>query len=314
MSAIVNLRRARTRKELALLLGFKPKALTGIVYKTADPDKYRTFKIPKKSGGTREISAPNESLGLLQRRLSDLLYDCLEEKQSQKLHTSKSQFGYIRDMSVVDNARRHRGKRHILNVDIEDFFGSINFGRVRGYFLSDSFFNLDEQVATTIAQIACYNNALPQGSPSSPVISSLIGSILDRRLSSLAREYGCLYTRYVDDLTFSTNAMQFPAEIAVYDNSSRKWIPGPKLSNAVAKAGFSLNDKTRLFSRTGRQTVTGLVVNNKVNVNRHYEMRVRAAFHRWYHSGTYRVLRSLEKSKKPDGYEIETAPFRLEGM
>lgn len=313
--ALESLRAAKTRIELALLLGYQPKMLTSILYFTPDAMKYTTFQVPKKSGGNRDISAPVPKLKLLQQRLSELLYQCFAERMIENPHRTLSQYGYLKDRSVEHNAQRHRGRRFVLNVDLADFFQTINFGRVRGFFISDSGFKLHPEVATTIAQIACWNNSLPQGSPCSPIISSLIGGIVDRRLSVLARECGCTYTRYVDDLTFSTNAVKFPDELAVFDTVGQRWVAGAQLVHAIEKAGFSINpSKTRFFTRTGRQSVTGLVVNRKVNINRNYEMRVRAAFHRWCRTGEYAIPGSLEKVAAGEDSELETTINRLEGM
>jgi hypothetical protein len=102
----------------------------------------------------------------------------------------------------------------VLNIDLEDFFGTVNLGRVRGFFIKERNFALKPRVATVLAQIACHDNALPQGSPCSPVISNLIGHVLDIQLSALARKTGCTYSRYADDITFSTNKQVFPPAIA----------------------------------------------------------------------------------------------------
>lgn len=315
LSALHRLRAANSRSELALMLGFQPKMLTSILYLTPDVSKYTNFEVPKKSGGMRKISAPVPKLKNLQRCLSNLLYECLSERMADSPHRFTSQYGYLKERSVENNAERHRSQRFVLNVDIADFFPSINFGRVRGFFIADKGFKLHPQVATAIAQIACWNNELPQGSPCSPVISSLIGGILDRRMAVLAREHGCTYTRYVDDLTFSTNATTFPEALATFHAGTEKWVAGTTLTHSVEKAGFKLNlAKTRLFSRRGRQTVTGLVVNRKVNVNRDYEMRVRAAVHRWCRQGSYTVPGSLEKAAIGEEPELEAGIDRLEGM
>jgi len=289
--------------------------LTSILYLTPEATKYASFEVPKKNGGMRVISAPFPQLKYLQQRLSALLYACFEERIADNPHRAASQYGYIKGRSVEDNANRHRSRRYVLNVDLADFFQAINFGRVRGFFIADSGFALSPEVATTIAQIACWNNGLPQGSPCSPIISVLVGGILDRRLAALAREHSCTYTRYVDDLTFSTKANSFPTELANFDADEGKWVAGPQLVHAVEKAGFTINTvKTRLFARTGRQSVTGLVINRKVNVNRNYEMRVRAAFHRYCRTGNYVVPGSLEKMVAEEEAELETTIHRLEGM
>jgi RNA-directed DNA polymerase len=110
------------------------------------------------------------------------------------------------------------------SMPIKDFFPSINFGRVLGLFTKDRNFPLEPKVATVIAQIPCHNNQLPQGSPCSPVISNLIAHLLDIHLNKVARAGRCTHTRYVDDLTFSTNEKDFPTAVArLVSGSSDAW-------------------------------------------------------------------------------------------
>lgn len=124
------------------------------------------------------------------------------------------------------------------------FFGEINFGRVRGFLIKNKNFCLPEKTATIIAQISCYQNQLPQGSPCSPVISNLIAHSLDIKLSKLAYSTGCTYSRYVDDLTFSTNKPIFPEKVAkVTEANSHSWSVGKSLNLIIEKEGFKINDK-----------------------------------------------------------------------
>jgi RNA-directed DNA polymerase len=154
----------------------------------------------------------------------DLLQDCLDEIQLANDLKASSAHGFMRERSIITNASGHKKRRFVLNVDLKDFFGTINFGRVRGYFLKDKNFLLNATVATVLAQIAFFWNALPQGTPCSPVISNLIGHVLDIHLVRLASKAGCTYTRYADDLTFSTSKQSFPAAIALQvDGSNTKW-------------------------------------------------------------------------------------------
>ena len=148
-------------------------------------------------------------------------------------------------------------------------------------------FALEPPVATVIAQIACHENALPQGSPCSPVISNLIGNILDARLLALARDTRCTYTRYADDLTFSTNEQQFPAEIAL-NVYGAEWDVGTQLRKTIEETGFKINPaKTRMSLRRSRQSVTGLVVNAKPNINQTYYRAARAMCHSLFQTGFY---------------------------
>jgi len=163
VSRLEKLKEAKSLSELAVLLGFKPKAVSYILYKIPEDKKYIKFEIPKKNGKKRTIKAPTEKLKHLQRRLADLLNECFDQitKESNKKSLSH---GFRRNHSIVTNAKNHKNKRYVFNVDLKDFFPSINFGRVRGFFIKNNNFSLDPKVATVIAQIACHNNELPQAS------------------------------------------------------------------------------------------------------------------------------------------------------
>ncbi len=282
-----SLKSITSRKELAVLLGFKPKALTYTLFH--QPEKYRVFQIPKKRGGYRTIASPCPSLKNLQRQLAKLLYACREEID--KVHKLKpASYGYKEGLSIVSHAQNHKNRRFVLNVDLEDFFPSIDFGRVRGYFLKNRDFQLSEPVATTIAQIACNDGSLPQGSPCSPVISDLIGHLLDVRMLQISKRHKVTYSRYADDLTFSTNQKNFPVAISTFCDKSAKWTVGSKLEKSIIKCRFSVNpSKTRMQFRDSRQTVTGLVVNKKVNVRFEYYRLVRAMCHSLFTRGYYTV-------------------------
>lgn len=295
MSQLKALKAATTLHDVAALLGFKPQALSYLLYVLAETSKYKTFEIPKRAGGTRQIAAPVAELKLMQRRLADVLQNCSDEinkanhRSDDDDHPDRIAHGFKRKRSIITNARRHRNKNFVFNIDLENFFGEINFGRVRGFFLKDKNFALQPKVATVLAQIACFKGALPQGSPCSPSISNLIGHVLDIHLASLAARNGCTYTRYADDLTFSTNKKTFPELIATHiDEHDHVWVPGKELSRLITRSGFAINaEKTRMQYRDSRQEVTGLVVNNKVNVRHEYRHTVRAMVHRLFTTGTF---------------------------
>lgn len=228
-------------------------------------------------------------LRLLQRRLASLLQNCADEVDAVATKSDQLSHGFKRKRSIVTNARRHRHRRYVFNVDLHDFFGTINFGRVRGFFIHDRAFALTPKVATILAQIACHENALPQGSPCSPVISNLIGHILDVHLVRLASRAGCTYSRYADDLTFSTNLRDFPSSVATrVAGDAHEWLPGMELSQLIGLSGFEINhSKTRMQYSDSRQEVTGLVVNRKLNVRKEYRRTVRAMVHRLLHTGSF---------------------------
>ena len=249
MSQLNDLKSAASLKDVADLLEVKVAMLSFILYKKPKVSLYSKFDIPKRHGGIREIWAPEYHLKLIQHRLAELLQDCVEEinaldgKENDSDHLGVAH-GFKRKRTIMTNARAHVTRRYVFNVDIHDFFGTINFGRVRGFFLKEKHFLLNPAVATVLAQIACHENKLPQGSPCSPVISNLIGHALDMLLVRLAHSTGCTYTRYADDLTFSTNKLAFPARVAMeVAGKGDEWVTGSGLERLIAKSGFSLNEK-----------------------------------------------------------------------
>ena len=294
MSELEKLRAAQTIGDLSLALGCSKQKIRYLLYVKTWRKNYVQFEIPKRSGGTRKIHAPNDDLKALQRGLSRVLQDCIEEINQTSGRKNRFSHGFRRDGSIFTNARPHRNKRYVFNVDLKDFFPSINFGRVRGYLISNKNFQLHPTVATIVTQIACCDNHIPQGSPCSPVISNLIGHILDIQLSRLAMRVGCSYTRYADDLTFSTNKSVFPQELAARTaHDEHQWIAGDILSNTILSQGFTLNlSKTRMQYAGSTQRVTGLVVNKKVNVPSEYWRTTRSMCHRLF-GGTESFKNSL---------------------
>jgi RNA-directed DNA polymerase len=296
MSRLASLKAATSLSDVAKLLGFKPHAVSYILYKQPEATKYTIFQIPKRNGGQRTIHAPCDSLKLLQRKLSDLLQDCLDEISAARQRKDRIAHGFKRKRSIITNAREHRHRRWVFNVDLEEFFPSIHFGRVRGFLVKNRDFELHKNVATVIAQISCYENSLPQGSPCSPVVSNLVAHLLDMRLVDLASKAGCTYSRYADDLTFSTNKKAFPPDIAVpaelEDGAvAHKWLPGEALREVVERTGFHINGaKTHLMYRSSRQSVTGLVVNEKLNVRREYQHTVRAMVNSLVTTGKFELF------------------------
>ena len=263
--------------------------------------RYTVFTIPKRSGGVRTIKAPEERLKLLQSRLADYLYACQADISQINGREDTITHGFEKKRSVFTNAWEHKNKRFVLNIDLEDFFPSINFGRVRGFFIKDRNFTLNAKVATILAQIACFDEGLPQGSPCSPVISNLLTRILDARLAKLAKIAKCRYTRYADDITFSTNAKSFSPDLAVKDVASGEaWSLGQPLIDTIVRAGFKINNaKTRMQCRPSLQTVTGLTVNEKVNIRSFYYREARSKCHALFRTGKYHVGKVSGSSPPP---------------
>lgn len=191
--------------------------------------------------------------------------------------------GFTAHRSVATNAQAHERQSWVLNIDLEDFFPSINFGRVRGLLMARPY-GLPANIATIIAQLCCRDRVLPQGAPTSPVVSNMICAKLDSQLNVLARRYKCVYTRYADDITFSRSSDTFPKALAARDMSASPPVTalGPVLQAVIEANGFRVNPlKVRLQSQHERQEVTGLTTNERVNVRRNYVRRIRAMLHNW---------------------------------
>jgi retron-type reverse transcriptase len=317
MPQLTLLKAASTLHDVAALLQFKASALAYILYKKPAVAKYVSFDVPKRGGGVRKINAPSPELLLLQRHLSDLLQNCVEEINQVRNRKDELAHGFKRHRSIITNATKHQRRRYVFNIDLQDFFPSINFGRVRGFFIKDANFMLHTKVATILAQIACYHHGLPQGAPCSPVISNLVGHVLDIRLCKLASASGCTYSRYADDITFSTNKPNFPSSLARRAaDKAHKWEVGDKLEQAVISAGFAINPvKTRMQYRSSRQSVTGLVVNRKVNTRAEYRRTVRAMAHRLFKTGSFQRMRMVSGANGvPAPTMVDGTMTQLHGM
>lgn len=289
---------AQARSSLAKLLEIDHKQLTYLLYKLTPAAKYKAFQVPKKNGGHREIHSPIKELKSLQRKLAAGLEACLSEIHAKPTLANNASHGFRPMRSILTNAANHRNKRYVFNVDLKDFFPSISAKRIRGFLIKDTNFAFHEDVATAIAHVACIDDKLPQGSPSSPVISNMIAGILDFHLSALAKKHGCRYTRYADDLTFSTNLKIFPKSIAV-ESEPNVWAIGRPLNGLIVKAGFEANpEKTRMQYKDSRQEVTGLVVNKRVSVPKEYRYKVRSYVNSLVNSGGFFIER---KTKNEDG-------------
>ncbi len=251
----------------------------------------------------RQIKAPIDQLKKLQRRLAGLLNQCFDEINKKGKQKKSISHGFRKKHSIITNANKHKNKRHVFNIDLEDFFPSIHFGRIQGFFIKNSHFQLEPEVAITIAQIACHDKVLPQGSPCSPIISNLIGHLLDIRMVNLAKKTKCTYSRYADDLTFSTNKKEFSPKIAIkVEGNGNEWIPGNDLIKEIEKVKFRINKKkVSMQHKTARQTATGLVVNKKVNIKKEYYKKARSMCHSLFETDAF----YLDKKLAEESEELE---------
>lgn len=281
------------KSEVAELFGESERRLNFLLYGLSRENiQYSVFQIPKKNGGVRTIEAPVPALKKLQRKMSEWLYA--------KVPMKSCAYAFCRDKTkgIKGNALRHKNKRWIVNIDLQDFFPSIHFGRVRGLFLSEPF-NCTRETATILAQIACNDGHLAQGAPTSPIISNLICRRLDSQLLEFVKMNRLTYTRYADDLTFSTNLSEFPSALGSIEKGTL--CLSEELRVIIEdQNGFRINkEKTRFASRLNRQDVTGLIVNEKVNVPRRYIKQVRAMLYAWKRFGKKAAAEEHYKKYRP---------------
>lgn len=321
MKNLNNLKKCETARDLANLLDIPYKRFSTILYRDHISSKYSSFDIKKKYQSLRKIHAPYEYLKILQKKLANFLEQCLSEIENDRIKDNLEKFqenrpnkypkfhltshGFRKKLyidspynihtitpGIFTNAYVHTNKNLVLNIDIKDFFTSIKFNRLVGFFIQNKYFELSEEVAFTIARIATFRENddvmgyLPQGSPCSPVISNLFTSMLDSRLVKLCKKNKFVYTRYADDITISTNLKEFPQEILTVINDKVKL--NDRLQRQFEVFGFNINNKkTRISDRKQRQVVTGLVVNKKVNINRNYYKATRAMVDNYCKTNTF---------------------------
>lgn len=269
------------RKEVAKLINIELRAITYVLYKKGIEESYKSFEIPKKAGGTRVIDSPNKQLKRIQTQLGKKVYDIHKNYIDQKRIASNISHGFETGKSIITNARIHKNKKYLLNIDIANFFSSINFGRVQGYFNKSQEFMFSKEVSTIISQLVCYEKKLPQGAPTSPIISNLIFNIVDLRILSLAKKYKLSYTRYADDMSFSTNNKAFRTDHIEFIQ---------ELKVLLRNSGFDINEsKTRLEYYSSRQEVTGLTVNKKINARRKFIKQTRAMVDQLFKTDSFKI-------------------------
>lgn len=296
--ALAALRSLATRADVAAFFEVSLRRFDYHLY--VRPAPYRVFTIPKRTGGRRTISAPPRLVRIFQRSLAPLLRDAYWRKPSV--------YGYCNGGGVADNARRHVKSRVVLNVDLRYFFSSISRKRVYGMFRSKPL-ELEHPAAAMLAHLCTWEQVLPQGAPTSPIISNWICRRLDAQLSRLARRNRCTYTRFADDLTFSRRSSELPRDL-VKSRVGNEVELGDALLSIIEANFFEVNTK-KVWVRTlaERQEVTGLVVNERLNVRREFRMAIRAALHDWRENGLeladkrfadhYYVARSSEAVRPP---------------
>ena len=240
--------------------------------------EYSYFRIPKKSGSYRKIHAPRSPLKEIQTTLNVLL---------QAVFTpSAHAYGFVEGRNVRDNAVIHVGQTCIYNIDLEDFFPSLTKKMLLEAMrreLSDRI--VSDEVIRLICAICTapadgWTESLPQGAPTSPVLSNIVLKRLDGQLAAIAEKAGYRYSRYADDITFS------------HSHDIRRISPSwrERIESAIEDYGLRINEsKTRILAPGARMEVTGVTVNCKPNTSRSYVKQIRALLHLWEKYGYERA-------------------------
>ncbi len=263
--------------ELERQIGLKTNVLIYYGYEVKDTNgsssKYTHCYIPKKGGGSRELSIPNEKLRIVQSKVRQFL--------EERYKSPTCCHGGVGGKSIRTNALKHVGKKYILNVDLQDFFGSISSKRVYGLLKSDQLM-LAPKIAHLLTEIVTQNKSLPQGSPASPLIANMISWKLDRDLMSFARKNRLYYSRYFDDITFSTDFQASFRQLVPTENNNGTFVLSQEFKDIITDNGFTLNEsKTRTAKDKVPKYVTGVKVNTITNVPRRYVKNIRAALYQW---------------------------------
>ncbi|HEX7642190.1 MAG TPA: reverse transcriptase domain-containing protein, partial [Burkholderiaceae bacterium] len=279
-----------------LILGVPYSEIKALVYPT---QPYKYFCISKRDGTLRLLAEPRIELKLIQKKILTYLEQFAGEMRP-CVH------GFVAGRSILTNASTHCSPKihQILNLDLQDFFPSVSFVRVRGV-LQNTPFNFSYEVATVLAHLCTLDQKLPQGAPTSPFLANLVCRTMDRDLVNLARQYRATYTRYADDITISfgvRNADRLPS--ALCSVVEGKVVIGPALRDLITTTHhFEINEKkTRLLDRYRRMEVTGIVVNEFPNVRRKFVDKIRGALNAWQKYG-YEAAQKRWAQLVEDGVE-----------
>ena len=235
---------------LSLLLGVQKPFLNKVIYSTQF--FYRTFYIPKKYGGEREILAPYPTLLLIQY--------WIYENILKNITIHKCAHAFTGNKSIITNSWLHVGQDEILKIDLKDFFPSISFNRIIYFFRSIGYAN---NVSYYLARLCTYSDYLPQGAPTSPILSNIIARKLDNRLFKLSQNFGLKYSRYADDIVFS--GRKIPVKFIEYINA------------IIHDEGFEINNKkTKLYRNGNKKIITGIVVDSEtIKIPREYKRELK---------------------------------------
>lgn len=215
-------------------------------------NNYKIFRISKRSGGYRTIYEPNNTLKYIQKQILDKIL-CTRK-------ISKYAKAYHKGISLIDNALPHKNKKTILKLDIENFFDNITFINIYKFCFPEELF--PKQIGILFTNLVTYNDYLPQGAPTSSYISNVVMREFDDLVGNWCNQNNIDYTRYSDDMTFSGDFN--PSDVIKF------------VRKKLYKLGLKLNNKKiHIVNRSSSQNVTGIVVNEKIQVSSKYRKKIR---------------------------------------
>jgi retron-type reverse transcriptase len=231
--------------------------------------------------------------GVQRKILDDLL---------QRVGLNSHAEGFRKRRSILTNAGRHIGKKVVIKMDVKDFFPSITFKRILGMFIALGY---PRQVSLLLTRLVTHNGRLPIGAPTSPAIANIVSTRLDKRFSRLGDKMGFDYSRYADDITVSSN-----------NRGINKMIPFFK--EIIREEGFEINEtKMRVLRNAGRQKITGIVVNEKPNIDKKEIKKLRAVIYNCHHKDIKHEVKKWAKKEKslnnPSDYTLNEFKSSLLG-
>lgn len=271
--------------QLANLLGIRRRTLF-LLSKNAE-QYYCDVAIKKRDGGERKLCVPDPALKMVQRAILKHILD--------KLPVSKYATAYHEGAKLLDNAIPHCAKKYVLKMDLKDFFGSITFMQVYSAAFNTHYF--PKQIGTMLTQLCCKDDVLPQGAPSSPMLSNLVMKNFDENFGAWCKEKGFDYTRYCDDITVSGDTSLAPAY------RKAKWM--------LTKMGFEINEKkTHFISNCHSQNVTGLTVNEFARVPSQYRRKLRQQLSYVFRYGLADSMKHCKAFELKEGEREDSAAYR----
>lgn len=302
----MNFKDLKDHNDVANFFNISLRHLNYMLYVMPPNKAYKEF-IVKTKKKERKIHSPNKRLKCIQNKLKD---------EFEKIYRPRiSTFGFIKNRNTIKNAERHLDKRYIFNLDLQDYFPSISRKRIY-YLLRKDPFLFNDEVAKIFSKLICFGDQLPQGSPCSPIISNMISYRMDGQLTKLAKKYNATYTRYVDDISFSFTNRFKALPKAIITHNEGELSTGNELNQIIESNGFTINQgKVRLGKKSNRMEVTGITVNEKLNVPRRYIKKIRTLFHLIDHynyeraNEIFSTFKRTRASKHPPKIE-----FALHGM